>query len=550
MSTRPAARRGIGVVVTLAGVFLVVNARRLWFGGDEWFIITDRGLTAGPGHQGLFEPHYEHWSTVPILAYRALYRMFGVHSYWPYIAMVIVVHLVIVVLLWFVMVRSDVDNWVATGACAVFAVAGTGFENLTNAWQVQLIAPLALGLGAILVVPSSGHHFTRRDAVAVALLSTAVMCSGVALPMLVTVALIALVRRGARVAGLTIVIPVALYSWWYLAYGRHGPRVAKPAPGAIPDFVWHGLTDALGDVARVAALGVIAVIATIAWLLVRLSRRRDIAGLLVPSALAIGGVAFLAATGYRRGNLLGADPALSRYAYVTVAFVLPLLALASQHLFRGSIGRRGVLVLLTVVLVVAQARKLDHQTDLARPGKQSDRGALLATAALAREGRTFLLSTPLNVFEPQVTVGEIVEMDRDGKLPSLHDATVTDRLTVLARLDFFVGPDPLVPERPVARVESTRRLVSRTDSSGCLHVRANPGNELVLRLTGPGTLRVRGEGRLGLRLRNTARTAAGEIVYTALVAGHDQVISAGESDDLLVLSLPTDRPTVLCDLLG
>ena len=136
-------------------------------------------------------------------------------------------------------------------------------------------------------------------------------------------------------------------------------------------------------------IGVVVVVGVAGWLVVQLLRRPINRDLTVPVALAIGGVAFLVGTGYRRGNLIGSDPAASRYAYLTVAFLLPLIVLASQSLFRGSTWRRVVLVLLTVVLVVAQVRKLDHQADLARPGKDSDRGAVLATAALARkDGRS------------------------------------------------------------------------------------------------------------------------------------------------------------------
>ena len=158
------AARALWVVVGLAAVVLFYVNRHQWFGGDEWFILTDRGLTAGPGHQGLFEPHYEHWTTVPILAFRALYSIVGLHSYLPYIALVIVAHLAAVVLLWHVMVRSRIDAWVALCFVTVFAVLGTGFENLENAWQVTLVAPLALGLAAILVVPESGPFArARRD---------------------------------------------------------------------------------------------------------------------------------------------------------------------------------------------------------------------------------------------------------------------------------------------------------------------------------------------------------------------------------------------------
>jgi len=196
------ARWGLVAVVVLAAGYLTSTARGLWFGGDEWFIITDRGLTDGPGHLGLFEPHFEHWSTLPILAFRGLYSVFGLHTYWPYIALPIVAHLVIVVLLWQVMVRSRIDPWVATCACGVFAAAGTGFENLINAWQVQLIAPLALGLAAILVAPESGRRFTGRDAIASTFMAAAMMCSGVALPMLAVVGLVLLIAD--RFPGLPI----------------------------------------------------------------------------------------------------------------------------------------------------------------------------------------------------------------------------------------------------------------------------------------------------------------------------------------------------------
>ena len=202
------------VVVGLAAVVLFYVNRHQWFGGDEWFILTHRGLTAGPGHQGLFEPHYEHWTTVPILAFRALYSIVGLHSYIPYIALVIVAHLAAVVLLWHVMVRSRIDAWVALCFVTVFAVLGTGFENLENAWQVTLVAPLALGLAAILVVPESGP-FVVRDVIAAGFMTIAMMCSGVVLPMLLAVALIAFVRRGWRVAIGTAVVPAAVYAVWY-----------------------------------------------------------------------------------------------------------------------------------------------------------------------------------------------------------------------------------------------------------------------------------------------------------------------------------------------
>ena len=542
-SARRAAARAMFVVIGLAAVVLVIVNRNQWFGGDEWFIITDRGLTSGPGHLGPFEPHFEHWTTVPILAFRALYAVFGLHSYWPYVAMVIVAHLVLVALLWQVMVRSRVDPWVATAACAIFAVLGIGFENLTTAWQITLVAPLTLGFAALLLTPESGP-FASRDAVASGLLTVGMMCSGVGLPVLIAVALVLLVRRGVRVTAVVAAAPVVAYAAWYVAYGRDAPAVADPAPGAVPDYVWHGLTDALGGVARVDVLGVLVALAVGGWTALHLARRPFDQRLLVPGALAVGAVCFLAGTGYRRGNLPGSDPAESRYVYVTVAFVLPLVALAGQSLFRGSRARRAALVAVTAVLVVAQVRELDRGAGI----DINNEGVVVATAALVREGRAFLLERPLGPFEPQLTVGEISAMDRDGKLPDAR-ASAQDVLTVLGRLDVVVGPTAVVPARDVAHVESVRRASAEPDGDGCVRFRARDDNEVALRLDAPGTFRVRGDGLLAIHLRQAAGRAEGVPVFSRLDPRHEQVVSVGAVDDPLVLTLPTDAPTVLCGLL-
>jgi len=61
----------------------VVQARRLWFFGDDWEFMLHRGLTGHPDY-GLFYPHNEHWSTLPILVFRSLYAVFGARRYMPY----------------------------------------------------------------------------------------------------------------------------------------------------------------------------------------------------------------------------------------------------------------------------------------------------------------------------------------------------------------------------------------------------------------------------------------------------------------------------------
>jgi hypothetical protein len=201
-------------------------------------------------------------------------------------------------------------------------------------------------------------------------------------------------------------------------------------------------------------------------------------------------------------------------------------------------------------VVGAQVRVLDHLVADAEPGKRSDRGAFLATAALARQGRTFLLQNPLYAFEPQVTVAKIVAMDRDGKLPSLdgHGWDRGDELTVVGRLNLLVAPTSLVPDAGAVPVRlGTVRRATVAEVPGrpdCRRIDARDRAEVTLLGTGPSSLRVRGDGPIGLFLRD-ARSAAGEPVSFTLDPEADLVLSIGRIDGVLVASLPPGA-TTLC----
>jgi hypothetical protein len=69
-------------------------------------------------------PHNEHWSTLPILVYRMLWRFFGLRTYVPYKLITILLHLTTAVLLRVVMRRAGVNPWIATAAASLFALFG------------------------------------------------------------------------------------------------------------------------------------------------------------------------------------------------------------------------------------------------------------------------------------------------------------------------------------------------------------------------------------------------------------------------------------------
>jgi hypothetical protein len=315
--------------------------------------------------------------------------------------------------------------------------------------------------------------------------------------------------------------------------------------------VWRGITGALGGVARLDAVGYLVTVAVVAWLGWKLTRRPLDPNLLVPGALALGGVVLLASTGWRRGNLPSVGPTTSRYVYLTVAFVLPLVAMAAQGLFRGNTARRLALGLVTVVLVVAQVRVLDHEARLLEVGKQQDRGATLATARLAREGHPFLLASPLGIFEPQMTVDKIVEFDRAGKLEPLDRATRRDRLTVLARLDVVPSTEALPDDTgaSTAVVGSRRATVTPVDATAdCVRVDARPGNEVVLRPAGPTTLHFSGAEAVLLHLRDRG-TDGDPVVVPASPGGQEHHVRLGAIEGDVVLSFQ-GRTATVCGLAG
>ena len=542
------AHLALWALVAASGVWLVARNWDLWFGGDDWFILLDRRVSPGPGQLGLFEPHNEHWSTIPILVFRGMESVFGVREYWPYVVLLVVVHLAIVVLLWHVMVRSAIDPWLALGFTAIVAVPGVGFENLTNVWQMQLISPLALGLGALLLLPERGP-LGWRDGIASILLTIGMACSGVGITMLGVVALVAFIRRGWRVALAVAALPVIAYAWWYLAYGRDAPDVTTLSYRTVPGFVWDGLTDALGDLVRLRGVGVVIVVAVFAWLVCQLLHRPIPRTLLFPAVLALGAVVSLALTGWRRGNIT--VPSLSRYAYITIVLVLPLVAASADWLVRRLARERFATVVtvvtgvLLLVVVFAQVRIFDNYVDSIEEAKRVEKAAFLTTALLVREGHLLLNDHPMFIYEPQVTAAKIAALDRDGKLPSLTGLRLGDRYTVLARLDLVVAPDhlsgilpnPAAVQLGIVHGAQTEPVTGRPD---CVALTpSKPGATAQLLTEGKVAVGLLGDGQLALRVARPDGRVQGEDVDATLDPQAEQVLNIGPIEaGAVVLTLP------------
>src|SRR6478609_6375742 len=113
----------VALAVVAAGVLIRLGLGLTFF-ADEWAFIESRSLT-DPGTW--FAPHNEHWSTLPILAYRGLVETVGLGSYVPYLALLVALHVVVAGLV-YVLVRRRNPPLVGLGAAAIVLFLGSGFE--------------------------------------------------------------------------------------------------------------------------------------------------------------------------------------------------------------------------------------------------------------------------------------------------------------------------------------------------------------------------------------------------------------------------------------
>ncbi len=474
---------------------LVWINRDQWFAGDEWEVITHNGLGSNPTRLGLFAPHFEHWSTLGVLVYKALYGVFAARSYWPYVAVLIVVILAVAHMTWRLLLRIGVVPAYATAVAALTTVAAVGWENRSTAWQITIIAPVALGFGALLVLPERGP-WQRRDLGVAALLLVGLTCSGVGVTMTVVVALAALVRRGWKVTLAIVAGPAAVYALWFALEGTSGQRndtSLSTAVRGLPKFVWRGLTEALSELTRVPYTGGFVLAVIVGWLIWSVWRngpRHEPWPLVI--ATTVGAVVSIALTGLRRA---GASPE-SRYSDIVVLLALPALALLTQEAGRWFIRRFGrpalvVSCAVVVAFLVVQVVALNDDVS-SEPFVGEMRPRVLATARIMRDHEPLAEHNIFGIFyltEPSTST--IARLDRNGELPAL-DVSTADILTAREYVGAVIGDASKYPEGVVRTVTITGGS-SGAAAPGCLTVApATPGRRpvVLLELPAAGSFRV------------------------------------------------------------
>ena len=424
--------------VTLAGAFTfwVALDRHLWFFGDEWDFLVQRGLAYAPAsHHSIWFPHNEHWSTLPILLWRVLFNLWHLGTYWPYLLPVLFAHVAIMHLLWRICRRSGADPWISVATVGALGFLGAGAEDLAWAFQIGFVGAVFFGLLAIELLDTAPLG-TRRQVLCIGCLIASLMCSTVGDAMVVGTASLAFATLPRRRALAVVVPPVAVYVAWFAVVGRlglaeHSDRFTLATFTNIPGYLWSGLSSALGQSFNLQGAGAAVLVGLAAW--TGWHARSLMAERSTPLALVVAVIAFyvLAALGRDASTV---SPAVSRYIYIAFALLVPLVAKLLTSLATWPAARWGAVVLLgfTALGNVSQAQDwVAARRDLTTEVKVQ----LAATGELLESGAKDVSgpgAAPV-AFSPNLSVGTILRLATAHRLPRL-DLTSLDLINARAVL--------------------------------------------------------------------------------------------------------------------
>lgn len=482
---RPAVPLGYWVAhlasLAAGGVFLLKLDHWGWFWYDDWDFVQDRGLVHS--QLGLWAPHNDHWSTLPILAYRALLTTFGMRSYVPFLILLAVLHLTLAHVLWRMSLRVGASPLMATALVTVFAFLGAGSQNMVWAFQIGFVGSVLFGWLWIWATDHDGG-FGRRDVAGWALGLASLMCSGIGVPMLMAVAVAVALRRGLRAAALAVSAPVAAFGVWYVLYGRLAARAApidKSTVLAIGTYTFDGIENAFSTTVGFAGAG-----AVLAVLLVYGLLRRD-RGAGPSDAIARAGTAGVvlayAFIGIGRSGLGVAEVDRTRYVYIAIALVLPAAALLLTACFRPARGPLLAfgLIIAVVFAVNVNALVIAAHASTARvlPAKQQ----ILAAYDLANDGSFVFPGAPaVSYAGPAPSIAGLRQFRRSGWLGP-PDYRVFPRFLLGAKARMQVGVLPYGTAAPAtvpAVITRAAELSLVPGRAGCLTATTTGPNALLV----------------------------------------------------------------------
>jgi hypothetical protein len=498
------------------GAVVVVGAVTIrWIGRDLWFDIDDWGFLAGRSGgdvDDLLESWNQHWTTVPIVAYRALWRLVGVNHFWPYQALTIAAHLASACLLRVVMRRAGVHPWLATAAATLFVFLGSGNENLVRAFQFTFAGSLAFGLGQLVLADRDGP-FGRRDLAALGAGLAGLMCSGTSVALVAVVGLAVLLRRGWRMAAVqTVPLAVVYAAWWRGYRGAAADDIPTPGPGDLVAFTVDLIVATMRGLGQVPGVGAALAVGAVVGLALRLRRegwpavRGPLAATL---ALAAGSLPLAASIAWGRAGLFGGPPPIApRYVHLTAALLLPAVAAGLSELGRDRRPALGLAIGLLLVGIPGNIAEIEPE---APPFDLVSEPFVLSVAQQAEASPADPSLHPLSAGASHITVGWLQEGRREGRIPDPPAGTppeyaaraalalavqpvdgVGDRACTLLPADALDAVEVVAGDRLRVSGPSIRISLVAPDGPPASILLFAPGPELVLAVEdGPLTIDVR-----------------------------------------------------------
>jgi hypothetical protein len=342
------------VVLALAGaaVELLHFTDKIWFWADDWDLLFKRGIIDS-ADIGLFAPHNAHWFTAHILIYRLIFELAGLHSFVPYAAVEIAVHLLVAWTSYLLFRRVGARAWAAVGATLLIAFFGAGANAMIFPATMNHVGSLLFGLLAAYVL---ARVSSARAAVllAAACLLVAVMFSTTGLAMLVLVLVFGVAQRG-PVAGVLTVAPAGVaWGTWYLV---HRDAITPMGGGAdltrIPNYVWTGLVETLNGGSGFEGSGPVLLGLLLLCLFVAGPEHRSLVALAGAGLLA--DLFQLIVVSVGRFEFGAEQLGTSHYAYVNLVLLAPAACLAIQLALDGARRSPWAVALLGAVLFAAYA---------------------------------------------------------------------------------------------------------------------------------------------------------------------------------------------------
>lgn len=331
------ARTGViafGVIALLAGGLCLYVTRSAVPTADEWlWFLYRRGNSA----HAFLTPYNGHFSLVPLLIYRALWTTVGLRTYVPYRLVVIALHVLCATLV-FAYARRRLGDLLAVAAGTLILFFGAGWQDFLWPFQTAWLLSVVGGLGALLALDRGDR---RGELMALAALCLALASSGVGAAVAVGVAIDVLIDERRRRRAWVVLVPVALYGLWWIAYEH--TDVAPGARERTPAFVLHLLEASLSGLLGVWRVSPDRASGPVGWRVVLLAaalvllawrawRRR------VPARVwALGGALIFFAVGAGLNRSVVSAGEDSRYLYpAAVLIVLMAVELGAAALGRGA----------------------------------------------------------------------------------------------------------------------------------------------------------------------------------------------------------------------